>query len=54
MLRFDKAIYVSFLLKFILSARLSNSLCGSDVLLFSEFKMFFTNIHFFIIPLLNS
>ena len=36
MLRFDKAIYLSFLLKFILSIRLSNSLWESDVLLFLE------------------
>ena len=36
MLRFDKAIYLSFLLKFILSVRLSNSLWESDVLLFLE------------------
>ena len=34
MLRFDKAIYLSFLLKFISSERLSNNLWGSDVLLF--------------------
>ena len=31
MLRFDKVIYLSFLLESILSARLSNSLWGSDV-----------------------
>ena len=37
MLRFDKARYLSLLFKFILSGRLSNSLWGSDVLLFSEF-----------------
>ena len=37
MLRFDKAIYLSFLLKPISSERLSNSLWGSDVLLFLEF-----------------
>ena len=37
MLRFDKATYLSLLFKFILSERLSNSLWGSDVLLFSEF-----------------
>ena len=35
--RFDKAIYLSFLLKPILSVRLSTSLQGSDVLVFSEF-----------------
>ena len=34
MLRFDKATYSSLLFKFILSERLSNSLLGSDVLLF--------------------
>ena len=37
MLRFDKATYLSLLFKFILSARLGNSLRGSDVLLFLEF-----------------
>ena len=37
MLRFDKRTYVSLLFKFILSARLINSLWGLDVLLFSEF-----------------
>ena len=36
MLRFDKATCLSFLFKFILSERLSNSLSGSDVLLFPE------------------
>ena len=37
MLRFDEAIYLSFLLKSILSARLSDNLQGSDVLLLLEF-----------------
>ena len=37
MLRFDKATYLSVLFKSILCERLSNSLCGSDILLFSEF-----------------
>ena len=37
MLWFDKVIYLSFLLKSILSVRLSNNLWGSDVLLFLEF-----------------
>ena len=37
MLRFDKATYLSYLFKSILSERLSNSLWGSDVLLFVEF-----------------
>ena len=37
MLKFDKATYLSLLLKLILSKRLSNSMSGSDVLLFSEF-----------------
>ena len=36
MLRFDKATYLSLLFNFILSNRLSNSLWGSDVLLFPE------------------
>ena len=40
MLRFDKAIYLSFLLKSILSVRLSNCLRGSDVFHYSikEYK----------------
>ena len=37
MLRFDKAIFLPFLLKSILSIKLSNSLWGLDVLLFLEF-----------------
>ena len=37
MLKFYKATYLSLLFKFILSVRLSNNLCGSDVLLFLEF-----------------
>ena len=37
MLRFDKATYLLLILKFILSERLSNSLCMLEVLLFSEF-----------------
>ena len=37
MLWFDKATYLSVLFKFFLPERLSNSLWGSDVLLFSEF-----------------
>ena len=37
MLKFDKATYFSLLFKFVLSERSSNSLRGSDVLLFSEF-----------------
>ena len=36
-IRFDKAIYLSLLFKFILSARLSNTLWRLNVLLFSEF-----------------
>ena len=35
--RFDEVTGLSLLIKFILSARLSNSLRGSDILLFSEF-----------------
>ena len=38
MLRLGKAIYLSFLLKSILSVRLSNSLWRSNVLLYLEFK----------------
>ena len=37
MLRFDKATCLSLLFESILSARISNSLWGSDVLLFLEF-----------------
>ena len=37
MLQFDKTIYLSFLFKFILFVRLSNSLRESDILLFPEF-----------------
>ena len=37
MLRFDKATYLTFLFKFILSVRLNNSQPGSDVLLCLEF-----------------
>ena len=37
MLRFDKATYLSLLFMFVLSARFSNSLWESDVLLISEF-----------------
>ena len=36
MLILDKATYLPLLLKFILSVRFSNSLWGSEVLLFSE------------------
>ena len=35
--RFGKTIYLSFLLKSILSERLGSNLCESEVLLFSEF-----------------
>ena len=38
MVRFDKAIYLSFLFKSTLSVRLNNCLRGSDVLLFLEFR----------------
>ena len=37
MLIFDKATYLSLLFMFILSKKSSNSLLGSEVLLFSEF-----------------
>ena len=50
MLRFDKTTYLSLLLMFTLSERLSNSLWGSDVLLFPEF----TNIVLTVMTLLNS
>ena len=50
MLRFDKTTYLSLLLMFTLSERLSNSLWGSDVLLFPEFM----NIVLTVMNLLNS
>ena len=57
MLRFDKATYSSLLFKVILSVRLSNSLRGSDDLLFLEFinkvSILFYNFTEFIL-LLNS
>ena len=56
MLRFDRATYLAFLfsLKFILSERLSNSLSGLNVLLFSELInivsiMFYNSIEFIIL-----
>ena len=54
MLKFDKATYLSLLFKFIVSERLSNSLCASDVLLFSEFTnivaiLFYNFIEFIIL-----
>ena len=54
MLRFDGARYLSLLFKFILSERLSDSLWGSDVLLFSEFTnlasiLFYNFIEFIIL-----
>ena len=42
MLRFDKATYLSLLFKFILPERLSNNLCGSDVLLFYRTHKYIT------------
>ena len=55
MLRFYKATYLLLLLKFILFARLSNSLWGSDVLQLSEFinksSILFYNFTEFIILL---
>ena len=50
MLRFDKTTYLSLLLMFTLSEKLSNSLWGSDVLLFPEFM----NIVLTVMTLLNS
>ena len=54
MLRFDKATHFSLSFKFILFARLSNSLWGSDVSLFSEFIyivsiLYYTSIEFVIL-----
>ena len=53
MLRFDKETYLLLLFKFILSEKLSNSLCGSDVLLILEFlsivSSFFYNFIEFIL-----
>ena len=51
MLRFDKAIYLSFLVKSILSVRLSNSV---RIRCFTIFTIHKYSIHFCIIPLLNS
>ena len=45
MLRFHKATYLSLLFKFILSERLSNSLLGSVVLLFSDLRIHKYSIH---------
>ena len=56
MLRFDKAIYLSLHFKFIFSVRLSNSPCGSDVLLLLEFinivfifVLYFYSIHYILV-----
>ena len=51
MLRLKRATYLSPLFTFILSVRLSNSLCGSDVLLFLElinivFALYYTFTEF--------
>ena len=58
MLKFDRSIYLSLLFKFLLSENLSNSLWGSDVLLFSEFihivSILFYNFIEFIMLLCNS
>ena len=50
----DKATYLSFIFKFIISKKLSNSLWGSDLLLFSEFinivsTLFYNFIEFMIL-----
>ena len=44
MLRFDKAIYLSLLLKSTTSVRLSKNVGGSDFLLFLEFHNIFDSI----------
>ena len=44
MLQFDKATYLSLLFMFILSGRLSNTLCGSDVSAISRIHKY--SIHF--------
>ena len=46
MLRFDKTTYLSLLLKFVLSARLSSSLQSSDVLMFPEFINIVSILHY--------
>ena len=51
MLRLDKATYLSIPFKYILSERLSNSLWGSEVLLYPEFMnivsiLYYTFIEF--------
>ena len=53
MLRFDKPTYPSLLFEFIFSVGLSNTQCGSDVLLFLEFInavfiLYYTFIEFMI------
>ena len=50
MVRFDKVIYSSFLVKSILSVRFSKSLCKSDFFLFLEF----INTAFFVYFLLDT
>ena len=52
MMRFDKAIYLSFLLKSILSVRLSNSQRGSDVLAYLEFIGIESILHYTFIELI--
>ena len=57
--RFDEATYLSFLFKFTLSERLSNSLRGSDVSLFSKFisivsKLFYNFIEFSILCMFDT
>ena len=54
MLKCDKATHLSLLCAFILSERMSNSMYGSDVLLFSEFinmvsVLFYNFIEFIIL-----
>ena len=49
MLRFDKAIYLSFLLKSILSLRLSNSLSGTYAFLELIFLEFLNIVSIFVL-----
>ena len=52
MLTFDKATHLSLLFKFTSSARLSNSIWGSDVLLLSEFINIVSNLFYNFIKLI--
>ena len=52
MLRFDQATYLSLLFRSILYERFSNSLSGSDVLLFSDFINIVPTLYYTFIELI--